>query len=314
MKFQKALLINISESALDKEYWELFDELIGKRVSVSKDSPDILKELPDADCIFTGFGVLITKEMIDVASNLKYIGAYSTAYGRIDIGAAAARDIPVTNLAGYSTESVAEFTIAILLEHIRDLETGKVRARKGEYSEEGINAREIRGSVFGVIGLGHIGNRVAELAHGFGAQVKYWSHHKKDVSYVFEEIDTLLAECDFLSLHLAEMPETDGFLDAYRIEKIKKGAVVINTAPMELVDISALENRLKKGDITFILDHSDEMSKEDLAKLSAYKNCIIYPPIAYITSEARKAKQEMFISNINNFLEGHPTGVVNQFK
>ncbi len=80
---------------------------------------------------------------------------------------------------------------------------------------------------------------------------------------------------------------------------------------MELIDIDGLGTRLKKGDITFILDHSDEMSEKDLKKLSRYKNCIIYPPVAYISKEAIITKQKMFVGNIEAFLNGKPQNVVN---
>ena len=80
---------------------------------------------------------------------------------------------------------------------------------------------------------------------------------------------------------------------------------------MELVDIAALDTRLEKNDITFILDHSDEMTEADLKKLSKHKNCVIYPPIGYVTKETRMGQQESFISNIENFLKGKPTNRVN---
>ncbi|KKQ76439.1 hypothetical protein A2617_04305 [Candidatus Daviesbacteria bacterium RIFOXYD1_FULL_41_10] len=80
---------------------------------------------------------------------------------------------------------------------------------------------------------------------------------------------------------------------------------------MELVDIDALVGRLKKGDVTFIFDHSDETAEDDLKKLSQYKNCIIYPPMAYFTSEALERKPEIFIENIENFLNGSPSNIVN---
>ncbi len=99
-------------------------------------------------------------------------------------------------------------------------------------------------------------------------------------------------------------------MNGARIQKLKKGAVVVNTAPMELVDIDALAKKLSKGDITFILDHSDEMSKEDLSKLSKYENCVIYPPIAYVSEEARIAKQEIFVGNIESSLKGSPVNTV----
>lgn len=80
---------------------------------------------------------------------------------------------------------------------------------------------------------------------------------------------------------------------------------------MELIDIDGLAQRLKKGDITFILDHSDEMKEEDLKKISRFENCIIYPPMAYITKEAAINRREMFTSNLESFLKGKPKNIVN---
>ena len=92
---------------------------------------------------------------------------------------------------------------------------------------------------------------------------------------------------------------------------IKPGVTVINTAPMELVDIPALEKRLKKDDITFILDHSDELDPAVTKRLLKFDNCILYPPVAYTTKEATKLKQDIFVSNLENFLNGKPTNKVN---
>lgn len=99
-------------------------------------------------------------------------------------------------------------------------------------------------------------------------------------------------------------------MNSERIHAIKSGAIIVNTSPMELFDLDALEARLKKGDITFIFDHSDEMTKEDLQRFSKYDNCIIYPPIGYISREASIAKQEIFVSNVENFIGGNPTNSV----
>ena len=86
---------------------------------------------------------------------------------------------------------------------------------------------------------------------------------------------------------------------------------MLNTVPMECVDEAALMERLAVGDITFILDHSDETPEEVMKKLLQFKNCVVYPPMAYITDEARIAKQRIFVENIQNFLKGTPTNKVN---
>lgn len=315
MQFKKILLIGIEKSALDALYWEKINALAAEKKHLPKESPDFHNELADTDCLLVNFGIPVTKEDIDAAPNLKYIGTLATAYGKVDTDYAAKKNIPVCNLAGYSTESVAEFVIAVIFEYIRSLEEGKKRAREGNYSFEGISAIEIKDKIFAVFGLGSIGSRVAQLAQGLGGVARYWSRKRKpeteSVGIQYEDPDTLIAQADFISLNFAQAPETENFLNKDRIKSLKKGCVIVNTAPMELVDIKALAERLSTGDITFILDHSDEMSKEDLAKLSQYKNCIIYPPIAFLSKEARIAKQEIFVENLENFLRGTPSNRVN---
>ena len=315
MRFNKILLINISESSLDNSYWEELKSLADKVVSLPKDSDEIMRELADTDCLLVGFATEVTKEQIDAAPNLKYIGTSAVAFHKIDIEYARQRDIPVTNIAGYCTESVAEFIFAAILNEMRQLDEGKERARNKKYDESGMKAFEIKNKVFGVFGLGDIGERTAEIAKGFGADVKYWSKNRKGDAEAqgikYEYKDQLLEDADFISLNFSAVPETENFLDEAAFGKIKSGAIIVNTVPMETVNQEALEKRLAKGDITFILDHSDEMKQEDLDKLSKYKNCIIYPPIAYLSDEARINKQNLFVNNIKNFLEGKPSNVVN---
>lgn len=316
MKFRKILVYNIDRlKNLDPHSWKKIESLGDRVVFVPKDDPKLRKELADSDCLLVAFGTNVVKEDIDSAHQLKYIGVMATAFGKIDTAHARKKKIIVSNLKGYSTESVAEFIFAAILEHGRDLEEGKIRGRSGNYSEAGISARELKDKVFGILGLGEIGQRVTEIALGFGADVRYWSRNrKKDYEkkgVTFEDLDELIAEADYLSVNLAQTKDTEGILSKARFQKLKNGSVVINTAPMELIDIDGLEQRLKKKDITFILDHSDEMSEEDLKKISKYRNCIIYPPIAYVSKEAADNKKRIFVGNIEAFLKGKPQNVVN---
>lgn len=304
------------KSALGDKEWKRLDKLANQVVLLSKDSPDFYRHLETSDCLLVRLGATIDKEMIDKAPKLKYIGMFGTGYGRIDTKYAAKKGIAVCNIAGYSTEGVAELAIALILEHIRELFRAKSQARKGDYSEATFGGYELKDKKFGVIGLGRIGGRIAEIAkEGFGADVCYWSRtRKKDFEKQgihYQEIDRLLKESDLLSLNLAYNSETKEFLNEKRIMLIKPGAIVINLAPMELVDIRGLEKRLKKEDIAFILDHSDELAPEQAKALSKYKNCVMYPPIGYITKEATSAKLVMFVDNLENFLTGKPTNKVN---
>lgn len=316
MKFKKMLVYNIDRAAsLDAQSWKRIESFTDKIVFLPKDSPQLKKELLDTDGILVNFGTTIGKEEIDSDPDLKYIGVMATAFGKIDVSHAKKKKVTVSNLKGYSTDSVAEFIFAAILEHLRNLGEGKKRARSGNYSESGISASEIKNKVFGIVGMGTIGQRVADIALGFGATVRYWSrtrkidYEKKGAKY--QPLDTLICEADIISINLAQNKETGKIFNKKIFQKIKSGAIIINTAPMELIDIDELEERLKIDDIVFILDHSDEMSEADLKKLSKHQNCIIYPPIAYISKEAGENKKRIFIGNIESFLKGNPVNIVN---
>ena len=316
MKFKKIVAYNINESAsLDPQTWKKIKSLTDKIVFLKVDSSDFKKELKDTEAILVNFGTVIDKSHIDSAPNLKYIGVMATAFGKIDISHAKKKKVVVSNLKGYSTESVAEFVIASILEQARGLNEGRKRGKVGNVSEAGITALELKGKVFGIVGLGDIGKRVAEIALGFGCDVRYFSkHRKKDYErkgLKYEPLDKLLSNSYILSINLAQTADTEGIFDKKAFSKIKKNAIVVNTAPMELIDLKALEERLKKKDMYFILDHSDEMKEKDLKTLLKYPNCIIYPPIAYVSTEAAENKKRLFAANIEGFLKGKPQNVVN---
>ncbi len=309
------VFLNFQIDNLKPEYWRRIDKITKEKVLLKIDSPELKQHLATTDCLLLKLGMGVDKSFIDTMPCLKYIGMLGTGYGRIDAAYAKKKGVTVCNIAGYATEGVAEFVFGALLEHLREITRAKTQAARGEYSEASYTGTEIKGKTFGIIGLGRIGQRVAELAlKGFGADVLYWSHKgKKDAEKVgikYTDIDTFLKTSNIISLHMAFNRETKKFLNAKRMAMIKPGTILINTAPMELVDVQALEKRLKKNDITFILDHSDELDPQVAKRLSSYDNCILYPPIAYTTKEATNLKQEIFVANLENFLKGKSTNKV----
>lgn len=314
MPFKKILITGFEESEITQDFWKRIDTVSEQKIFLPKDSTEITQHLKNTDCLLVKFNP-VPEDWIKAAPNLKYIGVLATGYGKVATDLAKEREIIVTNVPGYSTESVAELVFGVILEHIRELSRAKKQAKEGNYDESGFSATEIMNKNFGIIGAGQIGSRVAEIAQGFGANVQYWNRSKKGLleskGVKFKEITELISESDILSLHLALTKETENFLNADRINSFKSGAIIVNTAPMELVDLDALEKRLSKNDIIFILDHADEMKKEDVKRLSHYKNCLIYPPIGYISQEAKVNQQEIFVSNLENFLKGKPINVVN---
>lgn len=310
--FKKAVLVDIAETDLDKKYWDQIDKLVEAKVFITKDQLPSNKELLDADCLLLGFQIPVDKAVIDAAPGLKYIGVLATAFGTVDLEHAKSKNIPVCNLAGYSTESVAEFTIAAILEQVRQLEKGKQSGRDGNFSFEGYKVRELKNSEFGVVGLGSIGGRVAELAAGFGAKVSYTSRAKKDVPFTFRELEDLTTNSEIISINAAQTTETEGMLSAEIIDGMRDDAILINTCPPELLDTDALAKKLKNNpDFTYIFDHGDEMPKEEQDKIIKLPNCVPYPPIGFLSREARINKQEIFVGNIKAALDGKPQNQVN---
>jgi lactate dehydrogenase-like 2-hydroxyacid dehydrogenase len=309
MKLKKILCLGFSGSELEDKYWQEIDSIAEERVLATEISNNF-----DADGLLVKLGAKVGKDSIDKLSNLKYIGMLGTGYGGIDVDYAASKNVVVTNIADYATEAVAEFTFGILIEWCRGLGRGLKLAWDGTY-EDDKPGMEIKGKKFGVIGLGDIGMRTAQLAQAFGADVYYWSRNRKEdaekngIKYC--ELEELLTNSDIITLNLALNPKTEGIINSERLKKIKQDAIFINPSPMELIDFDALVDRLKKQDLVFMLDHSDEMTKEQLEQLKPLNTCRVYPAIAYLTREASELKKRIYIDNIQNYLNSKPNNKVN---
>jgi len=314
-RFQKLVSFGVSADSVGQDCWEQIEGASMRIVEVSEES-ELREELADADALLLSLGRGADADLISSAPDLRYIGMLGTGYGRIDLEAARRQGVTVCNVADYSTEAVAEFVFAALLTDLRDLDRARTQANEGDYDESSFDGTQVSSKTIGILGLGNIGRRVAELASsGFGAKVIYWSRSPKDIGDVEGIIamatpEEVISAADVLSLHFELNPETDGFLGPERLALVQDGALLINTAPMELIDLRALEDGLKGQKFSLILDHSDEMDPGDAARLANYENCTVYPPIGYTTVEASAAKLEIFAQNIASFLEGSPQNVV----
>ncbi|MFI5412735.1 MAG: 2-hydroxyacid dehydrogenase [Candidatus Micrarchaeales archaeon] len=314
MKFNKVVVVG--ELTLNKEYQKELDKNITKKITIA-DLASGNKELADADALFVGFGVKIGKNIIDSAPRLKYIGVYATAFGSIDINYAKSKNIAVCNVGGYSTEAVSEFVFATLLESMRNIGRARKRISENDINfipEELAKNRELKDKVFGVLGTGKIGSRVAQIALGFGCNVLYWSRNRKkeleSKGIKYEDADSIISKADILTLHFSVNDDTKNFLNSTRIKNIKNGAILISTVGWDdLIDINALEERLKKNDITFIIE-ANEDSGAHVKRFSKYSNCIMYPPVT-LTAESLVLRQQIFVDNVANFLKDKPTNKVN---
>ncbi len=313
MKLQKLVCLGFSGSELEDTYWQELDALADERVLVESEAE--LGNNSEADALLVRLGAKVSKDLIDELPNLKYIGMLGTGYGGIDNDYAAIKGITVTNIADYATEGVAEFTFGILIEWCRGVYRALDLARDGVYQDDEHPGMEIKGKKFGVIGLGNIGKRTAELAQAFGCDVTYWSRTRKQDAEAkgikYQELDDLLADSDIITLNLALNPETEGIITADRIKKIKHNAIFINPSPMELINFEALVFRLILNDMEFMLDHSDEMTEEQLKVLKSLYSCRVYPAIAYSTREASQLKKRVYVDNLANYLNGNPTNKIN---
>ena len=313
MKLTRLICLDFNGNELEPEIWQQFDYLCEQRSNVNSSYLSSLADKLSVEGLLVKLGAKVGQDIIELFPNLKYIGMLGTGYGGIDTTYAAKRGITVTNIANYATQAVTDFTFAILLERLRSVCQAKNQAAQGDYSDN-FSGSEIRDKKFAVIGLGNIGQRTALLAQAFGADVCYWSKHRKlDIEHQgvkYCPLNKLLTQADFITLNLALNTETIGVINAGRLKSLKPGVIIINPSPMELLDFPALLKQLKRANMTFILDHSDEMTAQQLKALKSLQNCLIYPPIAYLTAEASQLKKQIYLANLKNFLNGAPTNKV----
>lgn len=313
--YAKALFIDFKSEEIEKKYFDRITPLFKTIQFVSLDDPSLSQQLQDTEVIFAKISTQIDKALLDTAPKLKYVGVLSTAFDAIDAKYAASKGIVVCNLGGYSTEAVAEFFIATLFEHARDLEKAKLQARSEDYSFNKFMGAELKGKTLGVVGAGKIGSRVAEMGLGLGMKVVYFSRESKAVidklGAAKKELDEVLTQSNFVSLNLILNKETEGIISKEKIGLLKKGCVFINLAPPTLIDQEAMMHKAASGDITFIFDHSDDIDTALAKRFLETKGCIVYPPVAFRTEEANTARWETFVSNIEQFSKGLPQNKVN---
>lgn len=302
MRFARIVMLDFAEQDLAPEDWAALSALGTTLDRCRSDDPALHARLADADVLLVQLGVAVTSAMLDAAPRLRYVGVFGTSIGRIDVEASR-RGLAVRNVPGFSTEAVAEMAVGIVLDRLRDLSGARARAACGDLSEARDVGRELRSARVGVVGLGAIGARVAEIVHrGFGADVRGWSRTPRpELGLAQVTLDTLLQTSDVVSVHVALTPETRGLLDAKRIARLSEGALLVHLAPPELLDVSALTARLRAGTLHFVTDHGDEMDARDVDTLRTLDTCVLYPPVGYATHEARATRRAHFVEELTRF-------------
>lgn len=280
---------------------------------------EIAGRAADADIVLTN-KVVMDREMMALLPRLKYIGVLATGYNVVDIEAAREKDIIVTNVPAYSTESVTQTVFAHLLTVTNRTEHYAQQNRLGRWAENrdfcywDTELTELAGKTMGIVGLGHIGRRVAEIALAFGMQVKAMTSKKAEelpAGIQKAELQSLLASADVVSLHCPLTEDTRHLIHRETIRLMKPSAILINTGRGPLVDDEALAEALNEGRLrAYCADVvTEEPPKADHPLLHA-PNAFITPHIAWATVEARKRLLQTAIGNVEAFVNGHPVNVV----
>ena len=240
--------------------------------------------------------------LMDALPTLRGLALSTTAFGYVDLDYCKKRNIIVTNVPYYSTESVAEHTIALLLGCAKRIFLTDRRTQEGKYRLE--MGLELKGKTLGVIGLGHIGSRTAELGLAIGMKVIAWNRTPKQKEGIeMKSLDEVLSQADAIAIHLAENEETKGFLSKERIAKLKKGVIVVNTADKSLIDEEAMAEALKSGKVdTYALEAEDLISPP----LGNIKNAILFRGFGWYTKEALERNKEIWVDNMVGIAKGSP--------
>lgn len=281
---------------------------------------EVLNRAANADIVLTN-KVVLDRATIAALPQLRYIGVLATGYNVVDTAAARERDIPVTNVPGYSTRSVAQLVFALILEHTHHVghHAQTVRAGRWSHSEDFCYwdqpLLELDGLTLGIVGFGQTGREVAKIAAAFGMRVLIHSRTKPaqlplDAQWV--SLDELLSRSDIVTLHCPLTPDTRHLINAERLACMRSTAFLINTGRGPLVDETALANALHTGRLAGA--GLDVLSAEPPAPtnpLLTARNCLITPHIAWASKAARQRLMQITLANLRAFLAGQPQNVVN---
>ncbi|MFA9381060.1 MAG: D-2-hydroxyacid dehydrogenase [Acetanaerobacterium sp.] len=295
-------------------------QALGETVIYDSTPAELVAErIKDADCVMLN-RVSLCAQALENASQLKWIGAFSTGYNHIDIAAASRLGIVVSNVPDYSSAAVAQMTFALLLELVAHVGDFSAAVKNGVWQREHVLAMwhypitELAGKTLGIVGFGSIGSAVARLAAAFDMNVLVWSRTPKSghERLRFVPLDELLGYSDVVSLHLPLTDETRGLISADRLAQMKQSAFFINTARGPIVDEQALADALNARRIAGAAVDvvSTEPIRADNPLLGA-KNCVITPHIAWAPIETRARLVSLVAQNLASFLAGTPMNVVN---
>lgn len=283
---------------------------------------ELLRRVAGVDGLLSLLTDRVDDELLDAAGpQLKVVSNFAVGFDNIDVPACSRRGIPVGNTPGVLTETTADLAFALLMAVARRLPEAYDYVRADRWQTWGpllLLGRDVNGATLGIVGFGRIGREMAKRARGFGMRVLYYDVHpatqEEEAALGAESVamDQLLAESDFVSLHTNLSPETQHLLDAAAFERMKRGAIVINTSRGPVIDHEALYDALKSGQLFGAgLDVTDPEPLRADHPLVSLPNCLVVPHIASASEATRDRMAEMAAANLLAGIRGErlPTPV-----
>ncbi len=301
--------------------WEGFEKLGNLSVYDRTAASQILERIGDAEVVITN-KVPITEQTFEACPSIRYVGVLATGFNVVDVAAARAHGVVVTNIPTYGTAAVAQFAFALLLEvchhvghHSRTVQEGKW-TQCPDFCYWDYPLIELAGKTMGIVGFGRIGQAVGKLANAFGMNVlTYDAYQNKELEHEmcsYEDLNTVLSESDIISLHAPLTKETEGMINRENIDRMKDGVIIINTSRGPLINEGDLKEALLSKKV--LAAGLDVVSTEPIRSdnvLLGLDNCIITPHIAWAPKESRQRLMDIATDNLRSFLEGHAVNVVN---
>jgi len=245
-------------------------------------------------------------EVMKTLPNLKGLALDTTSFGWVDLEYCKKNNIPVSNVPGYSRESVAELAIIFLLGLSLKIFLADKRTQKGKFVLEGGN--ELKGKTLGIIGLGNIGSRVAELASSLGMKIIAYNRSPKTVKGVeMKSLDDVLSQSDYITLHLTHSNDNRELINKELLSKMKEGVMIANTVDRDTVNEKDMAEALKSGKVAGYAYEGEDLENTPLAK---FENAFGFKSVAWYTKEARENLVKIWIENIEALAKGRPQNIV----
>ncbi len=297
-----------------------------------------IAKVKDADMLAIFIYSTITKDVLDKLPKVKLITTMSTGFDHIDLDACAARGVTVCTVPAYGDNTVAEHTFALILAVTRKIVESVERTRKGNFELNGLMGIDLKGKTLGVVGTGKIGKNVVRIGcEGFGMKVIAYdafpnNKWAKECGITYVPFEQLLSESDIITFHVPLMKETTHMLNTKNLNRVKKGAILINTARGAIIETHAIVEGIKKGIFSGVgldvLEEECAIKEEKEILTDAFKgkcdlktlleeHVLLEQPTVYITphsafysKEALQRIMDTTVNNINAFLAGLPVNIV----